>query len=186
MTDPRGYAWVIKPKPISIDPDSHLRHFRGEVWGCDEDDEIRIGSFATTYFLNTRSPTDLDETSETAPFIQLFKRDGDFKASVCGSEYVFCQDLLIIEHLALLPPFRGRGVGREILADIIHQLKFRAEVVALKPFPLQFECCDFQDPEMAYDLFTAEMDDSFKAVRKFYKSCGFKRVKDTELMVQIL
>lgn len=62
-----------------------------------------------------------------------------FKDDLMSAELPIAENVLILDILALLPQYRGFGVGRLILRRLIQRYSTGVGVVAVKPFPLQYD-----------------------------------------------
>jgi hypothetical protein len=128
---------------------------------------------------------------ETAPFYSVLidHETGDFKPNleeVLG-EYICDMNILIIDRLEILPEFRGKKIGLASLIWCLRQYARQCGVVALKCFPLQFECADIGDPgwrqDMQYGKLSRDTKRSLAKLKKYYGSLGFKGLSGDDIMV---
>lgn len=133
----------------------------------------------------------LDTRSETWPFAVLLGRyAGDFSRPVLrilDEEYATRQNMLILDRIELMPPFRGQGHGRRCISAILRHLSPGCRIAAIKPYPLQFEggareSSDWEDGLRLCDL-PADQAKSLRRLIAYYEKFGFKRVKGSDLMI---
>jgi len=145
-----------------------------------------------TVFETNDSVHDLfDIRPETAPFYSALidHETGDFKSNlekVLG-EYICELNLLIVDRLEILPEFRGKKIGIACLVWCLRQYARECGVVALKCFPLQFECAELHKSEWSRGMQFAKLSRNRKRsltkLRKYYGSLGFKDLPRDDIMV---
>ncbi len=132
-----------------------------------------------------------DIRSETAPFYSALidYETGDFKPNlekVLG-EYICDSNVLIVDRLEILPEFRGKKIGLASLVWCLRQYARQCGVVALKCFPLQFECAEMGEPawrrEMQFGKLSRDRKRSLAKLKKHYGSLGFKVLPAGDIMV---
>ena len=132
-----------------------------------------------------------DIRSETAPFYSALidYETGDFKPNsekVLG-EYICDSNLLIVDRLEILPEFRGKKIGLASLVWCLRQYAHACGVVALKCFPLQFECAEMGEPawrrRMEFGKLSRDHKRSLAKLKKYYGSAGFKILPRGDIMV---
>jgi hypothetical protein len=163
-----------------------------------DDDDVLAGKLRLIYLdmgaiLETNiSVFDLfDIRSETAPFYSaLIDSDtGDFRADLESTlgEYILGLNLLIVDRIEILPESRGKKLGLECLRLCLQQYARDCGVVALKCFPLQFECAEMDEPawckRMEFGKLSRDHKRSSAKLRKYYASLGFKVLPGTDIMV---
>ena len=95
-------------------------------------------------------------------------------------------NILYIDRIELLPQFRGFGLGKKIMKDIIFRFDNSCGLIALKAFPLQLECSSVSggDEEWSKKMKYKDSIQDEKMARKqlyeFYKSLGFMQHLKTE------
>jgi GNAT superfamily N-acetyltransferase len=103
-----------------------------------------------TYDTNDNLHDLFDIRPETAPFYSALidHETGDFKSDLerILGEYICDLNVLIVDRLEILPEFRGKKVGRACLLWCLRQYAHECGVLALKCFPLQFECAGISEP----------------------------------------
>jgi GNAT superfamily N-acetyltransferase len=92
---------------------------------------------------------------------------------------IFEQNVLIIDRLELLPEYRGENLGLTIMRRLIQRYSAGAGVVAIKPFPLQFEQSIPAEnksgwhAEMQLSSFRETERASIRKLRNHYSKLGF-------------
>jgi GNAT superfamily N-acetyltransferase len=96
-------------------------------------------------------------------------------------------NLLILDRLEILPEFRGRKIGLAVLYKAVQQFARGCGIVAMKPFPLQFDVHTKSDTARFDALkladFNRESKTATKALEKYYKILGFRKLAGTPLCV---
>lgn len=118
----------------------------------------------------------------------------DFKPSVSkvasGDDYLWNPSLLILDRLVVYPRYRGSGLGLLALQAIMLRLRAAAGLIAMKPFPLQFEAkfLGNQDHEelerLGLNIFNVPQENARSKFRRYYAKLGFRQVPGTEYMVR--
>ena len=95
-------------------------------------------------------------------------------------------NILYIDRIELLPQFRGLGLGKKIMKDIIFRFDNSCGLIALKAFPLQLEGSsalgrdEKWNEKMKYEDSIQDEKMAKKQLYKFYKSLGFTQYLRTE------
>lgn len=173
----------------------------GSVLAIDEfDNEHTAGRFRVFYVdaeraLNSRMNIYdvLDASATTAEYFDaLFDIDTlDFNTAVrdITGPGLINDNLLIVDRVELLPEYRGKHLGLHIVKHLIERFGAGTEVVALKPYPLQFEFEDAANssgewrPRLALDRFPQDSDTAFSALKGHYEKLGFVQVSDTPFYI---
>jgi hypothetical protein len=100
-------------------------------------------------------------------------------------------NLLILDRLSILPEYRRHSFGLEALRALILRFRVGAGLIAMKPFPLQFEEPDEDsDHELMEERGNLKLEafptDKLIATRKLckhYAKLGFKKVPTTDYMI---
>lgn len=132
-----------------------------------------------------------DIRPETAPFYSALidYETGDFKSNLekILGEYICDLNVLIVDRLEILPEFRGKKIGLACLRWCLQQYAHACGVVALKCFPLQFECAEMGEPawrrEMQFGKLSRDRKTSSAKLKKYYASLGFKVLPGNDIMV---
>ena len=84
-----------------------------------------------------------DHSAEVQEYYEpIFDSNGyDFNDNLLETvdDEVTGQNLLIIDRLEILPRYRGKKLSLLILNHMINRFSSGAAIIAMKPFPLQFE-----------------------------------------------
>lgn len=130
-----------------------------------------------------------DCSSTTFPYFEaLYTRHDSFKEKVlkaldCENEYV-TSGLLILDRLEIAPPYRGRGYGIKALRCLIQRFRMGAGLIAMKPFPLQFEgkALDLSPTDLearGLARFTRNERVATAKLCRYYGQLGFKKIPRT-------
>jgi len=107
--------------------------------------------------------------------------------------YVTFRNILVLNRVEILPPYRGMGLGLATMWDIIQRHSAGCGIVALKAFPYQFrsgsksgrlsflEESDW-NKKMGYDPHTYTMEFAHEKLIFHLMKFGFKRIADTDVM----
>ena len=84
-------------------------------------------------------------------------------------------DLLFIEQIRLDEGHRGKGIGRNVVREIIETFGFQCGLVVCKPFPLEYSgwAEKYSAAEQAKPDFDRKKTATFEGVRLFWQKCGF-------------
>lgn len=101
---------------------------------------------------------------------------------------IFGGNLLILDRLEILPQYRGKGIGLRVLHHMIERFSPGAAVVAMKPFPLQFEfpSSDAQKrwrARLGLDQLSTDKGLATEKLRQYYSKLGFLRLSGTPMMI---
>ena len=91
-------------------------------------------------------------------------------------------DLLFIDRVELDGKYRGKGIGRAVVREVIETFGLHCGLVVCKPYPLEYSGWTekFSAAEQGKPEFEQERADAFERVRKFWTKCGFVRVPGSE------
>jgi GNAT superfamily N-acetyltransferase len=129
----------------------------------------------------------LDSLSETAAFLPLLDDGGDWSETVQDQFIdVVDRDLLIVTEVKVDHRYRGRGLGIMAVNTAIDCFSRGCGLVAIKPFPLQFN--HWTDPSWKPETPLPEgvskeqaFRSALKKVEKHWARLGFRRVRRTDL-----
>jgi len=125
-------------------------------------------------------------------FEALYETDGfgsvQLKESVdklLDMEGLWRPNVLLLDRLTILPKFRNHGLGLEVLRRAILRYRIGTGIVALYPFPLQFEGRPKAEEKASLGLseFTCSMDYAKRKLRRHYGKLGFKLHRPSGYMV---
>ncbi len=97
-------------------------------------------------------------------------------------------NLLILDRLEILPQYRKKKLGLTILHHMIERFSAGAAIVAMKPFPLQFEPIRDEDKKkwherMRLDQFPTDENIAIEKLYTYYHKLGFIHLSGTPMMV---
>lgn len=194
------------PEPFEV-PEHLVFHLTGRLVYTDVDDagepvETAVGTFAVTVLdiegANAEGISVFDlcdlQSSTMDCFDSLFDADTDeitpeVSAMAFGPDYYPMNlGVLLIERLVIFAEHRGKGFG--LMATAMLLMRFRSSVglVALKPYPLQFEVksADGTSPDGTHldpMSFGLSQEDATNKLSQHYARLGFKSVRETAYMV---
>lgn len=184
-------------------PDRYAHEYEGSLRLLDENYEpgVTIGQFLATVLdvesaVNERqSILDVfDRTSETLGYFEaLYEEDGSFQKPVMrllyGENYGMWEpNALILQRLVICREHRGFGYGLQALQALIEEFRVGVGLIAMKPFPLQFEGSvrarrNRETTPYQLDAFSGRFRSARTKLRRYYGRLGFKLVPKTDYMV---
>ena len=181
------------------DFDDHSTRIEGTIVCVDKKGNERTVGRVRLFYLDIGAVYDTNDNlhdlfdirPETAPFYSALidHETGDFKAELerILGEYICDLNVLIVDRLEILPEFRGKKIGRACLLWCLRQYAHECGVLALKCFPLQFECAALGEPtwrrKMQFGKLGRDRKRSHAKLRKYYGSLGFKALPGDDIMV---
>lgn len=167
----------------------------------DADDRSLVGKFRLYYVdveraINNGMPIFdvLDSYAQTVDYYDaLFGVNApEFSDSLMKTlnDDVFGSNVLILDRLEILPKYRGRGLGLSVMRHMIERFAGGAAVIAIKPFPLQFELESSREDGKKWkvDLGLSELSknerNATKKLRDYYGRLGFVGMRGTPFMVK--
>lgn len=184
----------------AVEPNDFFYETRGKIVTVDESDqETLVGKFCL-YYANVDNA--YDEGLEPLEVLDTYSHTVDYFSSIYvtnGTEFskkllhllnydVFGNNSLILDRLELLPRYRGQNLGLIIMRRLIQRFSLGAGVVAIKPFPLQFE----HEPstkkeghwrnELQLSNFTKNERTATQKLRSYYRKLGFVGMQGTPFM----
>lgn len=202
---------VLRVEPRLITPGDdppgrYVHDYEGSVLLMDENFEPAeaIGAFQVSVLdvesavIEGSSTFDVfDWKADTVGYYEaLFNEHMDFREPVSkllfGENYGRWEpNTLALQRLVIKREYRGRGYGLLALQALIEEFRVGVGIIAMKPFPLQFEGgidyhSESKDEEVTkYELgaFTTNFRSARSKLRRYYRRLGFKLVPKTEYMV---
>lgn len=121
----------------------------------------------------------------------IFESEGyDFNENLLEvvNHEVSSYNLLILDRLEILPQYRKKKLGLTILHHMIERFSAGASIVAMKPFPLQFEPIRDEDKKkwrdrMRLDQFPTDKNIAIEKLYTYYRKLGFIHLSGTPMMV---
>ncbi len=183
------------------DPHDFVYETSGDLYdlGKYEDREF-IGRFRVYYVdieraMNQREPIYNvfdSHSAEVEEFYEpIFGSEGyDFNENLLKvvNYEVSGYNLLILDRLEILPKYRRKKLGLNILHHMIERFSAGASIVAMKPFPLQFEPIGDEDKKkwhdkMGLDQFPTNENIAREKLYTYYRKLGFINLTGTPMMV---
>lgn len=184
------------------DPGHFIQHIVGDVVATsDAGDEVIAGRFGIFYIdiagaINEGMPVfDVMDFCDTTSryYGALFDGSHEFNKAVkmATRDDLPEMNLLVLDRLELLPQFRGRGRGLKILRQMIHRFSPGAGIVAMNPFPLQFErtkaeleASDWKRRMGLHEMPRRGKTEATEKLRQHYAQLGFRRIGRSTYMVR--
>ena len=195
-TEPSGYIHASSGNLILLDDNSN---------------EIDVGVFQII-LVDVRSAVNdsmsvvdvFDSESITLDFYEnLYDLDtlDDFTQTVIDTafskdSYSYQPNLAILERLVVYPAWRGKGLGALAIRGLSQRLRASAKLLALKPYPLQFESAyldgphDWDDeqsetyPKWQLEDFSGNQEEATARLTLYYAKQGFKAIPGTDYMAR--
>ncbi|HGN1344094.1 TPA: hypothetical protein ACKRMM_005935 [Pseudomonas aeruginosa] len=181
--------------------EKYLFEIQGDIYNHEEFDEDTLIGKIKYYILNVEESDIhaddlLDIYSNTAAFIGNFynKSGHTLKRKIkklIGYE-ILNINILILDRIEILPKFRGKKLTSEIIEDGIRHFGKNISLLALKSFPLQFEYqntyseISLWQKDMQLDSLNKDEKNAFLHLNQYYKSLGFTKLNDDNIMVKII
>lgn len=105
-----------------------------------------------------------------------FFAGGQLETDVLRDLNVWLPNLLYIQRIEVKRQYRGKGIGLAAIRRAIDVLRVNCDVVALKPFPLQFE-------GKVSDANRKEAQMATTKLKRYYRRMGFRNLKGTDYMM---
>jgi GNAT superfamily N-acetyltransferase len=184
------------------DPDEYVYETSGDILGIDDNGVKQpVGKFQV-YYVDAEHAIDEGEaifdvldahSSHVAEYFEpvFGSQEPHFNSRILElfDHAVFGGNLLILDRLEVLPQYRGQGIGLTVLRHMIARFSSGAALVAMKPFPLQFEASpsvgfgDKWQDKMGLSQFPAAEDAATEKLFRYYSKLGFLRLSGTPMMV---
>ena len=196
--------WTLEFDQESYDHDSpFLSRFLFETTGRVVSEEWEreprlIGKFRT-YIVDAESAVDegvsifdlFDDDALTMEYFEVLYAGvgGRYRNQIVSLfdelEVFWRPNLLILDRLTIYPEFRNRDIGLEVITGLIKRLKSGIGLIAIKPYPLQFDTDDpIERHDLGLDNFAMSKRDATLKLREYYGRLGFVRVPKTPYMVR--
>jgi GNAT superfamily N-acetyltransferase len=108
-------------------------------------------------------------------------------ADLVGENALSCHNILLIKRLELAKRFRGQGIGREVVQEVIQRFGSTCAVIICKPFPLQYSGCKTpeNEQEQKAPLYKRTRREAFAMVASFWKKMGFWKLPSSDHYVWV-
>ncbi len=145
----------------------------------------------------------LDLEARTAPYMALFDYQNNGLSNsayeaIGAPEHIFPEDVmdaLIVDRLEIAPEYRGNSYGEIIISDAIEKFGQRVGIIAVKPFPLQFENilgeqtrASEDDRQWHLSMQLEKLDSNrkkaFAKLQSYYQSLGFNPAEEGVFLMQ--
>lgn len=190
---PEEYAGTVD------EPSDFIHEIEGKVLLVAEPAELtrQVGEFkcliidADGASIHGIHPFDLYDTTQATMnlYDALLTTDGPTARVLraLGQDYgLWSHNLLVLDRLVIFPEFRGGKAGLRVLAMLMQRYQRGSQIVAMKPFPLQFEGGMEADEAARCGLkqFSCTMDYARRRLQRYYGELGFTKVTGTPYMVR--
>ncbi len=183
----------------NTEPDRFIHRYKGKIIDCDDNEERKAGKFSARV-IDVRGAMfdgyDIFEVFDTDSAAMSYFRGlyeygtEDFNEKTrevaFGGDYPWNPNILILDRLVIYPEFRGKGLGLHAIRALIQRLRQGVGLVAVNPFPLQFE--HEAEERSGYrkkglHLFRLPEEQARRKLVEHYALLGFREVHDTGYMV---
>lgn len=176
---------------------------------CETEDEVVVGrsSFFVVNTLHKEAIFNwfdiLDLEATTAPYMALFDDQhnclsNDAYEAIGAPGHLLPEevmDMFIVDRIEIAPEYRGNGYGERIINDAINKFGYRTPIVAVVPFPLQFEITPdkwtraTEDEKewhrsLKLEQFDSNQNSATAKLYSYYKGLGFKAASDGVFLMQ--
>lgn len=169
----------------------------------DEDEMESIAAKAQFYFVDLESAVNrgldpgyiFDLDAEIHPYYERLYEENqlvDFNDDVQDmfGHNLSSLNLFIIHRVEILPLYRSRKLMEKILNDAIRLSSGTAQLIVLKPYPLQFESelskhYSHWERKMKLQSFDSNREKACLNLKKYYIDLGFKPVGSAGVMAKI-
>lgn len=181
-------------------PSAFIYPTMGKIIATNEDENEQVaGEFKVIYFnicaARNAYISAFDLFDQRAETIDYYSAIFDRKTEYFSDQLLklFKGDLpwgnvLILERLEILPQFRAKNLGLITMRRLIEQFGTGAELIAIKPFPLQCEADAKENVEWWQCMKLANLPQSVRTatakLRRYYIRLGFKAMPGTPFMFQ--
>lgn len=132
----------------------------------------------------------VDEICEHSEYLsqmasELYDESDHLRAEVLdllGSK-LLSPNALLIERLALIPKYRGHGLGLRVLRALIQRFSHGAGIVAIRAQPLQFEAQTKNPRQLLLEEYSQNPIAASKALAYHFGKLGFKRMPKSRVSV---
>jgi len=178
-----------------------ITEIHGEAHAHDESGVGKLAGRGRYFFVDIDNSEQrprhiLDQSNALIPFINvLYKAMAhEFTDELMAKTRFrgWSMNLLVIDRVEVVSCYRGCGLGRKMIEDIIRLFSGRAKVAALKAVPLQYECGytpDSQEPwdrMMQLEQLPSDHQEATQRLRGFYSRLGFVPVGEEGVMARYL
>ncbi len=179
----------------------NLFEIQGDIYNYEEFDKDTLIGKVKYYILNAEESDIhaddlLDIYSNTAIFIgNFYKKNGyslKSKIKKLVNYEILNINILILDRIEILPKFRGKRLTNKIIEDGIRHFSKNISLLALKSFPLQFECQNTHNEislwhkNMQLDLLDKDEKTALSHLNQYYKSLGFTKINNDNIMVKVI
>ena len=192
--------WAATHTPLADhEPEHYLREERGQIIASDLDkkNSTVIGKFGLIYVDVENALNDamslydvFDSDERTLEYYEaMYEMNGELKprlTKLLKDDYFYDTNVLILDRLEVLPAYRGNDLGLTVMRQMIQRRGAGSAVVAIKPFPLQFEHKRKADDEWRQQLCLASLHGDARSatakLTRYYARLGFVRLPETAFM----
>lgn len=206
MTLIGDYLWTLQvdpTRPILLppeEPQDFMHEVSGKILcGTIEDQKDRIAGRFRVYYADFESAG--NHGYSAADILDTYQHTYEYARSILGSNQslfsarlerlldaeIWNFNLLILDRIEILPRYRGRGAGLLILIGLIERFGAGAGVIAMKPFPLQFEAKQSHNSSawakrLRLEDLPRDEKLSKAKLKQYYGKLGFVDMKSTPFM----
>ena len=136
------------------------------------------------------NPSDIFDCEESVLYIMehIFNfKKSDFKKET-GKVKLPRPNILIMDRLEILPKYRGKGLGRVVIKDIVNKIGNTCKIIALKAYAPQHEASFENDEwrsEMKLSSFENDQKKAQDKLENYYQKMGFIKFGKTDILTLV-
>lgn len=201
------FSDILREDPLGDDPNDFVNNIEFEVYITDIygklSELIAKGEISQILFglamdhgyplfdVMDASQSILDMSSALFEFAEdkdFWDKIEDYFTDTMPTNYTICY----LEYLEIVPNYRGKGIGRKIIKNIMERFYDSCGLWVAKGFPIQhndliqkkaFEDLDEWDQKMDYDNFEKDFEKSQYKLFYYLQQLGFKNPFDMEYFI---
>lgn len=171
--------YSVKVFASNLDADTNLEIGRGVVKLILE--SLALDDQYSMYDVFDSSHATMELGSEIYDFDEWQIKD---EIRICPGYDIINQNILFLERLELAKDYRGHGIGKKIIRDILERFFSSAGLIALKAYPLQFESSRGSDETWAKKVALEGLEEDEEKARyklyHYYQNLGFENLLRNE------
>ncbi|MEJ7804329.1 MAG: hypothetical protein WKG03_00190 [Telluria sp.] len=185
------------------EPEDYSYEITGRVLGLDDECRRILAGRFKLFYMDVNAAMDehrsifelFDGRAQTLDYFYGIYETTDSTIQLAPSlvrlldDEPFLGNVLILDRLEILPKFRGCNLGLLVMRRLIERFRHGAELVAIKPFPLQFECSmpsrDRWREQLKLSELGSRQDQATAKLRRHYGKLGFKHMRGSPFMFRL-
>lgn len=203
--------WTTSDSTEILSPESLVYEYEGEIFANDDDEQICIGKCRAMYVDVARAISegvDLYELCDAHSgeleeyYSYIFDGEDSLEYEDVNPSSIFSEDLndlfngnivaynlLILDRVELIPEYRGKNIGLNVVRYMMARFQQGVGVIALNAFPMQFAKGLLNDEEAQWrkklqlDALSKNKKKAQKKLVNLYRILGFRPLPQSPYMV---